>query len=330
MTVCHTRGHGKQACGAAEVSAASDAVAQPARQQPVQNSTGKSVSAACQAQSQADALKTAGADAAAAHLTAAAHAEADDIASCSNEAPTCQLGEDTDMGTKPNPQAVRKSVVRPCVLKLDEEDSTQAGSAGSSDQVQPCTPLPLQGPLQQQPCTPGLETVQEEPCTSGLTEQPSASGLPRQPCVLGQQEQPSASRLEAVQKGAVGGSSGCKQADSCSTSGTKCNESGLVAENSIRFRKRSKFEALKARREEARLKAEVLPLSQPAHRLTKSLSHTMQCIKRFTTDTKIMSLHVAFLSAVEVTPHMTSCCRYQVHQLYQQRQATLCVFSHAW
>ena len=276
VMACHTQGRGKEACGGAEVPAESDAVAQPARQRHVQKGTGKCLQAACQDQSEADAAETAGADAAAACPTAAAN-EADDIASCSRTVLDCQLSEDTDTGTQPDTQAVRRSVFRPCVLKLDEEDNTQAGSAGSNDQVQPCTPLPLQGPLQQQPCTPGLETVQEEPCTSGLPEQPSASGLPEQPSTSGLPERPSvsglpgkssASRLEAVQE---------SSADSCSTSGAKCDESGLVAENSIRFRKRSKFEALKARREEARLKAEVMPLSKPGHRSTVTKPQARPC-----------------------------------------------------
>ena len=49
----------------------------------------------------------------------------------------------------------------------------------------------------------------------------------------------------------------CGQLRSCSSTGGDSGGSGLEAENSIRFRKRSKFEALKARREEARQKAEV-------------------------------------------------------------------------
>lgn len=76
------------------------------------------------------------------------------------------------------------------------------------------------------PSTPGTEQglLQEQPCTPGLVSSSSACcALPR----------------------------------SCSSNGGDSCGSGLEAENSIRFRKRSKFEALKARREEARHKAEV-------------------------------------------------------------------------
>lgn len=76
------------------------------------------------------------------------------------------------------------------------------------------------------PCTPGTGQgpLQEQPCTPGLVSSSSAC------CVLPR---------------------------SCSSNGGDSSGSGLEAENSIRFRKRSKFEALKARREEARQKAEV-------------------------------------------------------------------------
>ena len=75
------------------------------------------------------------------------------------------------------------------------------------------------------PSTPGAEQgpLQEQPCTPGLVSSTSAC------CVLPR---------------------------SCSSNGGDSCESGLEAENSIRYRKRSKFEALKARREEARQKAE--------------------------------------------------------------------------
>jgi len=79
---------------------------------------------------------------------------------------------------------------------------------------------------QDQPCTPGHQQgeVQEQPCTPGLVGASSACcALPR----------------------------------SCSSTGGDSAGSGLEAENSIRFRKRSKFEALKARREAAHQKAEV-------------------------------------------------------------------------
>ena len=79
---------------------------------------------------------------------------------------------------------------------------------------------------QDQPCTPGHQQgeVQEQPCTPGLVGTSSACcALPR----------------------------------SCSSTGGDSAGSGLEAENSIRFRKRSKFEALKARREAAHQKAEV-------------------------------------------------------------------------
>jgi len=88
---------------------------------------------------------------------------------------------------------------------------------------------------QDQPCTPGHQQgeVQEQPCTPGLVGTSSACcALPR----------------------------------SCSSTGGDSAGSGLEAENSIRFRKRSKFEALKARREAAHQKAEV---SSPS---TSSLS----------------------------------------------------------
>ncbi|DBA67260.1 TPA: hypothetical protein ACH3X2_001569 [Trebouxia sp. C0005] len=78
---------------------------------------------------------------------------------------------------------------------------------------------------QDQPCTPGHQQgeVQEQPCTPGLVVTSSACcALPR----------------------------------SCSSTGGDSAGSGLEAENSIRFRKRSKFEALKARREAAHQKAE--------------------------------------------------------------------------
>ena len=85
----------------------------------------------------------------------------------------------------------------------------------------PCTPGADPGPLQD----PGL--LQEQPCTPGLVSTSSACcGLP----------------------------------ESCSSNGGNSSSSALEAENSIRFRKRSKFEALKARREEARQKSEV-PIS---------------------------------------------------------------------
>ena len=78
-----------------------------------------------------------------------------------------------------------------------------------------------------QPSTPGAGQglLQELPCTPGLVSSSSAC------CVLPR---------------------------SCSSNGEDSSGSGLEAENSIRFRKRSKFEALKARREEARQKAEVI------------------------------------------------------------------------
>ncbi len=88
---------------------------------------------------------------------------------------------------------------------------------------------------QDQPCTPGHQQgeVQEQPCTPGLVGTSSAyCALPR----------------------------------SCSSTGGDSAGSGLEAENSIRFRKRGKFEALKARREAAHQKAEV---SSPS---TSSLS----------------------------------------------------------
>lgn len=44
---------------------------------------------------------------------------------------------------------------------------------------------------------------------------------------------------------------------SCGKSSPEGPGGGLAAENSIKFRRRSKFEALKARREEARQQAEV-------------------------------------------------------------------------
>ena len=85
----------------------------------------------------------------------------------------------------------------------------------------------LQGKQQAPPSTPGAGQglLQEQPCTPGLVSSSSAC------CVLPR---------------------------SCSSNGGDSSGSGLEAENSIRFRRRSKFEALKARREEARQKAEVL------------------------------------------------------------------------
>lgn len=85
----------------------------------------------------------------------------------------------------------------------------------------------LQGKQQAPPCTPGAGQglLQEQPCTPGLVSSSSAC------CVLPR---------------------------SCSSNGGDSSGSGLEAENSIRFRRRTKFEALKARREEARQKAEVL------------------------------------------------------------------------
>ena len=83
---------------------------------------------------------------------------------------------------------------------------------GKHHQAAPSTPGTQQGPLQEQPCTPGLVSSNSACCV-----------LPR----------------------------------SCSSNGGDSSGSGLEAENSIRFRKRSKFEALKARREECRQKAEV-------------------------------------------------------------------------
>lgn len=84
----------------------------------------------------------------------------------------------------------------------------------------------LQGKQHAQPSTPGAGQglLQEQPCTPGLVSNSSAC------CVLPR---------------------------SCSSNGGDSSGSGLEAENSIRFRKRNKFEALKARREEARQKAEV-------------------------------------------------------------------------
>jgi len=85
----------------------------------------------------------------------------------------------------------------------------------------------LQGKQHAQPTTPGAEQglLQGQPCTPGLVSSSSAC------CVLPR---------------------------SCSSNGGDSSGSGLEAENSIRFRKRNKFEALKARREEARQKAEVV------------------------------------------------------------------------
>ena len=85
----------------------------------------------------------------------------------------------------------------------------------------------LQGKQHAQPSTPGAGpgVLQEQPCTPALVSNSSAC------CVLPQ---------------------------SCSSNGEDSSGSGLEAENSIRFRKRRKFEALKARREEARQKAEVV------------------------------------------------------------------------
>lgn len=84
----------------------------------------------------------------------------------------------------------------------------------------------LQGKQHALPSTPGAGQglFQEQPCTPGLVSSSSAC------CVLPR---------------------------SCSSNGGDSSGSGLEAENSIRFRRRSKFEALKARREEARQKAEV-------------------------------------------------------------------------
>lgn len=85
----------------------------------------------------------------------------------------------------------------------------------------------LQGKQHAPPSTPGAGQglLQEQPCTPGLVSSSSAC------CVLPR---------------------------SCSSNGGDSSGSGLEAENSIRFRRRIKFEALKARREEARQKAEVL------------------------------------------------------------------------
>ncbi len=86
---------------------------------------------------------------------------------------------------------------------------------------------------QDQPCTPGYQPgeVQEQPCTPGLVGTSSACcALPR----------------------------------SCSSTGGDSAGSGLEAENSIRFRRHSKFEALKARREAAHQKAEVRSPSTPS------------------------------------------------------------------
>ena len=85
----------------------------------------------------------------------------------------------------------------------------------------------LQEKQHAQPDAPGAGQglLQEQPCTPGLVSGSSAC------CVLPR---------------------------SCSSNGGDSGGSGLEGENSIRFRKRSKFEALKARREEARQKAEVI------------------------------------------------------------------------
>lgn len=101
---------------------------------------------------------------------------------------------------------------RPSSLVVSEArpDPEPAASGTGQQHAPPSTPGAEQGPLQEQPCTPGLVSSTSACCV-----------LPR----------------------------------SCSSyGGDSCG--GLEAENSIRFRKRSKFEALKARREEARQKAE--------------------------------------------------------------------------
>lgn len=103
---------------------------------------------------------------------------------------------------------------RPSSLVVSEAraEAEPAGSGTGQQHAPPSTPGADQGPLQEQPCTPGLVSSTSACCV-----------LPR----------------------------------SCSSNGGDSCGSGLEAENSIRFRKRSKFEALKARREEARQKAEV-------------------------------------------------------------------------
>ncbi|KAL3139777.1 hypothetical protein ABBQ38_004080 [Trebouxia sp. C0009 RCD-2024] len=102
---------------------------------------------------------------------------------------------------------------RPSSLVVSEAraEAEPAGSGTGQQHAPPSTPGADQGPLQEQPCTPGLVSSTSACCV-----------LPR----------------------------------SCSSNGGDSCGSGLEAENSIRFRKRSKFEALKARREEARQKAE--------------------------------------------------------------------------
>ena len=160
---------------------------------------------------------------------------------------------------------------RPGTLQLGEEGSLKDDSAGTIEQEQPCTPLPLQESLQKQPCTPGLGATSAQCPALGLTadqQQPFASDLEavlEQPCAVGLGEiqgQPSTSGLGAVQE--QPSASGLHAIEQQPTSSAVGNASGLAAEDSIRFRKRSKFEALKARREEARLHAEVSALSQQA------------------------------------------------------------------
>ncbi len=118
--------------------------------------------------------------------------------------------------------------VRPRSLQIDDGHNEAGTPAAGSG------PSEAEG-QQDQPCTPGPQqgALQDQPCTPGLVSTSSAC------CVLPR---------------------------SCSSTGEDSVGSGLEAENSIRFRKRSKFEALKARRDEARQKAEVshiTPVNRP-------------------------------------------------------------------
>ena len=101
-------------------------------------------------------------------------------------------------------------------------------------------------------CEPSRATGQacQHPRPSSLLMHANkAEGEPAQ--TEGHQDQP-------CTPGLVGTSSACCALPrSCSSTGGDSAGSGLEAENSIRFRKRSKFEALKARREAAHQRAEV-------------------------------------------------------------------------
>ena len=170
-----------------------------------------------------------------------------------------------------------RQLVRPVPLQVHEQSITPGLLCG---QEQPCAPGSQQGPHPEQGQAPG-QLRQEVPCTPG----PQQEAVQEQPCTPGL---------------VASSSAGCVLPGTSSSGGGDSGGSGLDAENSIRFRKRSKFEALKARREEVRQKAEV-SVMMSCTCASRTHCHCMPqlCV--------LMSVHAADAMCPEYKARMPTC-----------------------